>query len=55
MKAKCAIKIPEKIKPEHACSIMCAGLTVFTPLEKYGVKGGKCGVIGIGGLGHLAI
>jgi D-arabinose 1-dehydrogenase-like Zn-dependent alcohol dehydrogenase len=35
---------------------MCAGQTVFTPLIRHGVKAGhRVGVIGIGGLGHLAI
>lgn len=52
---KCAIPIPEKLKPEHACSLMCAGITVFSPLLKHGKAGMKCAVIGIGGLGHLAV
>lgn len=34
---------------------MCAGATVFTPLRKYGRPGIHCAVLGIGGLGHLAI
>ena len=35
---------------------MCAGMTVFTPMRHYGIKPGhRIGVIGIGGLGHLAI
>ncbi|KAE8952830.1 hypothetical protein PF011_g32585 [Phytophthora fragariae] len=35
---------------------MCAGATVFTPLKQEGVKAGdRVGVVGIGGLGHLAI
>ncbi|GMF39408.1 unnamed protein product [Phytophthora fragariaefolia] len=35
---------------------MCAGATVFTPLKQEGVKpGDRVGVVGIGGLGHLAI
>ena len=53
--SKCAIPIPANLAPEHACSLMCAGITVFTPLYKYGGKGKKCAVIGIGGLGHLAV
>jgi D-arabinose 1-dehydrogenase-like Zn-dependent alcohol dehydrogenase len=35
---------------------MCAGITVFPPMVRYGVKQrDRIGVIGIGGLGHLAI
>jgi D-arabinose 1-dehydrogenase-like Zn-dependent alcohol dehydrogenase len=35
---------------------MCAGLTVYPPLIQYGVKpDDRVGIIGIGGLGHLAI
>ncbi len=36
--------------------MLCAGLTVFSPLIRNGVtKGTKVGIIGIGGLGHYAI
>lgn len=34
---------------------MCAGITTYSPLKKYGKSGMKLGVLGIGGLGHLAI
>jgi D-arabinose 1-dehydrogenase-like Zn-dependent alcohol dehydrogenase len=35
---------------------MCAGKTVFTPMLQYGIKkGDRVGIVGIGGLGHLAI
>jgi D-arabinose 1-dehydrogenase-like Zn-dependent alcohol dehydrogenase len=40
----------------EAAPFMCAGQTVFTPMLRYGVKAGdRVGIIGIGGLGHLAI
>ncbi|KAJ1727622.1 hypothetical protein LPJ61_004477 [Coemansia biformis] len=49
-------KIPDNIDPVYAPPLMCAGLTVFTPMVSKGVKkGDRVGVIGIGGLGHLAI
>jgi len=39
--------------------LLCAGLTVWAPLkrwfDKFGKPGMKCGVFGIGGLGHLAL
>jgi len=48
--------IPEKLSSENAGPLLCGGITVFSPLKNYGVKPyQKVGVIGIGGLGHLAI
>ena len=35
---------------------MCAGITCYSPLKKHGVKAGDhLGVIGLGGLGHMAV
>ena len=49
-------KIPDELKDEEAAPLMCAGATVFNVLDTYGAKPtDKVGVIGIGGLGHLAI
>lgn len=43
--------IPDAIPSEYACSMLCAGLTVFSPLKRNGAgPGKKVGVIGIGGL-----
>ncbi len=51
-----AFKIPDNIPNEFAAPLLCAGLTVFAPLTRYNVKKGtKCGIVGIGGLGHLAL
>ncbi len=36
-------------------AILCAGVTVYAPLKRYAKPGAKCAVVGIGGLGHLAI
>lgn len=39
-----------------AAPLLCAGITVYSPLKHWGAKAGKrVGVVGIGGLGHLAI
>ncbi|KAF1320423.1 Mannitol dehydrogenase, partial [Globisporangium splendens] len=44
------------IPSDVAAPLLCAGATVFTPLKKHNVKpGDRVGVIGIGGLGHIAI
>ncbi|KAF9927681.1 hypothetical protein FBU30_002979 [Linnemannia zychae] len=51
-----AFKIPEEISSAEATSLFCAGITTYTPLKRY--KTGpntRLGVIGIGGLGHLAL
>lgn len=51
-----AIKLPDALEAEYAGPLMCGGVTVFSPLRKSGVKEGtKVAVIGIGGLGHMAI
>ncbi|KAI8323278.1 putative mannitol dehydrogenase [Martensiomyces pterosporus] len=51
-----AFKIPAAIDPVYAPPLMCAGTTVFAPMLRKGVKkGDRIGVVGIGGLGHLAI
>ncbi|KAJ1672883.1 hypothetical protein EV182_006300, partial [Spiromyces aspiralis] len=40
----------------EAAPLMCAGVTVFAPMLRKGVKkGDRVGVVGIGGLGHLAL
>ncbi|KAH9947617.1 GroES-like protein [Amylocystis lapponica] len=48
--------IPDGIESRHAASMLCAGLTVFSPLKTYGAgPGKKVGIVGIGGLGHYAV
>jgi uncharacterized zinc-type alcohol dehydrogenase-like protein len=51
-----AYLVPEAMPSEVAAVLMCAGITVYNPLRLY-VKQStqKIGIIGIGGLGHLAI
>ncbi|KAL5521734.1 ADH6_1 [Sanghuangporus sanghuang] len=48
--------IPAGLTNAEACSMMCGGLTVFSPIVRNGAGPGKrVGVIGIGRLGHYAI
>ena len=50
-----ALKIPAALKPEVAAPILCAGVTTYSPMKHWGVKAGdRVGVIGMGGLGHMA-
>jgi len=52
-----AFKIPAELKSDAAAPLMCAGTTVYAPLDNYKDKvvGKRVGVVGVGGLGHLAI
>ncbi len=51
-----AFKIPEGIPLSHAGPLMCAGTTVFAPFIEHGITpSSRIGVVGIGGLGHLAL
>ena len=51
-----AIKLPDKIDMLKAGPLFCGGITVFNPFYQYDIKPtDKVGVIGIGGLGHLAV
>ncbi|KAK4208511.1 NADP-dependent alcohol dehydrogenase C 2 [Rhypophila decipiens] len=52
----CLYKVPDEIESEYAGPLMCGGATVWSPLRDFGVKAGaRVGVLGVGGLGHLAI
>ncbi|KAH7322609.1 NADP-dependent alcohol dehydrogenase [Stachybotrys elegans] len=49
-------KIPDEIASEDAGPLMCGGATVWDPLYTSGIKPGeRVGIMGVGGLGHLAI
>lgn len=50
-----AFPIPESISSETAAPLLCAGITTFTPLRRYVNSTSKVGVIGVGGLGHMAL
>lgn len=48
--------IPEGLDSAHAAPLLCAGATVYAPLRRYRMQGpDSVAVIGIGGLGHLAL
>jgi uncharacterized zinc-type alcohol dehydrogenase-like protein len=51
-----AIPLPDSLEISTAGPLLCAGTTVFAPLLTYGVKpADRVGIVGIGGLGHLAV
>jgi uncharacterized zinc-type alcohol dehydrogenase-like protein len=51
-----AVPLPNGVDPAKAGPLFCGGITVFNPIVQFDVKPtDRVGVIGIGGLGHLAV
>lgn len=49
-------KIPEGLELDVAAPLLCAGITLYAPLKRYGAGPGKrVGIIGLGGLGHMGV
>jgi uncharacterized zinc-type alcohol dehydrogenase-like protein len=50
------VRIPAALDPAAAAPLLCAGITTYSPLKRFGVKQGhKVGVVGMGGLGHMGV
>ncbi|MBW4891214.1 NAD(P)-dependent alcohol dehydrogenase [Mucilaginibacter sp. HMF5004] len=50
------LKVPENLDPAAVAPLLCAGITTWSPLKHWNVgPGSKVGVVGLGGLGHMAI
>lgn len=53
---KYVLRIPPGIPLDRAAPLLCAGITTYSPMRHYGVKAGdKLAVVGLGGLGHMAV
>ncbi len=50
-----AHRVPPGMAPEAAAVLMCAGVAVYPPLRRHAGPSQRVGIVGIGGLGHLAI
>lgn len=50
-----AYPLPADMAPEAAAVLMCAGIAVYPPLRRYAWPSARVGIVGIGGLGHLAL
>ena len=51
-----ALKIPDGLELDVAAPLLCAGITTWTPLRRWGVReGSKVAVVGLGGLGHMGV
>jgi alcohol/geraniol dehydrogenase (NADP+) len=54
--ARFVIPIPSTLNSEHTAPLLCAGITVYNPMRVNGVNpSSRVGIVGIGGLGHIAI
>ncbi|WP_430460306.1 NADPH-dependent aldehyde reductase Ahr [Thalassolituus sp. LLYu03] len=54
--ATAVVALPDNLPSETAGPLFCGGITVFNPIVQFDVKPtARVGVIGIGGLGHLAV
>jgi uncharacterized zinc-type alcohol dehydrogenase-like protein len=51
-----ALRVPERLDLAATAPLLCAGITTYSPLRHWNVgKGQKLGVVGLGGLGHMAV
>jgi len=50
------LRVPSNLDLAGTAPLLCAGITTYSPMRKNGVgKGKKVGVVGLGGLGHMAV
>lgn len=50
------LKVPTNLDPARAAPLLCAGITTYSPLRKWGAsRGKKVGIVGLGGLGHMGV
>jgi uncharacterized zinc-type alcohol dehydrogenase-like protein len=50
------LRVPESLDPAGAAPLLCAGITTYSPLRRFGCgPGTRVGVVGLGGLGHMAV
>jgi alcohol dehydrogenase (NADP+) len=51
-----ALRVPAGMDPAATAPLLCAGITTYSPLRHWKIRAGqKVGVVGLGGLGHMAI
>ncbi len=51
-----AVHIPKNLPLQAVAPLLCAGITLYSPLRKWGTKTGmKVGIMGLGGLGHMGV
>jgi uncharacterized zinc-type alcohol dehydrogenase-like protein len=54
--ARFVVAIPEGMDSERTAPLLCGGVTVYNPIRTHGINpASRVGVVGIGGLGHMAV
>ena len=50
------LHVPGNLDPAGVAPLLCAGITTYSPIRRWGdIKGKKVGVVGLGGLGHMGV
>ena len=50
------VRVPDGLDPAGAAPLLCAGITTYSPLRRWGAgPGRRVGIIGLGGLGHVGV
>ena len=53
---KFVLKVPVNLDPAGVAPLLCAGITTYSPIRRWGnIEGKKVGVVGLGGLGHMGV
>jgi uncharacterized zinc-type alcohol dehydrogenase-like protein len=53
---KFVLRVPDNLDPTGVAPLLCAGITTYSPMRRWGdLKGKKVGVVGLGGLGHMGV
>jgi len=53
---KFVLRVPENLDLAGVAPLLCAGITTYSPIRRWGdIKGKKVGVVGLGGLGHMGV
>src|SRR3954466_3405931 len=56
VKDQFVLRVPSNLNFAAAAPLLCAGITTYSPMRHWGVtKGKRVGVVGLGGLGHMAV
>jgi uncharacterized zinc-type alcohol dehydrogenase-like protein len=50
------LKVPSNLNLAGVAPLLCAGITTYSPMRRWGdIKGKKVGIVGLGGLGHMGV
>jgi uncharacterized zinc-type alcohol dehydrogenase-like protein len=50
------LRVPENLDSAGVAPLLCAGITTYSPIRRWGdIKGKKVGILGLGGLGHMGV